>query len=72
MKTGHAAPLGLCFILWSFTINMPLLTELAPPHVRNLQPGHLSINPRAAARRAAVRGNICSSPAPGARPRYGF
>ena len=29
MGTGHAAPMGLFFILQSFTINMPLLTELA-------------------------------------------
>src|SRR6266705_3156176 len=29
METEHAAPLGLCFISQSFTINMPLLTELS-------------------------------------------
>src|SRR6266581_618728 len=30
-KTGHSAPLGLCFIFRSVTKNMPLVTELGPP-----------------------------------------
>src|SRR6266567_1221641 len=35
IETRHAAPLGLCFSFGSFTINMPLLTELGMARFRN-------------------------------------
>ena len=34
MKTGHAAPMGLCLSFLSFAINIPLLAELPTPHFR--------------------------------------